>query len=203
MSDAPTHVGWMGFVPVWLWLDGDDSFTVHPRFHLPGWLLDLAGWMQVASCDVLGAEPAFAVKVIRPLTDRETRRWERHELREAGADRPTREGAAVEAVDEASDDEDATARMAPMGGAQADLCGAPAVPEDVLRVQHVMPLAAPWHRADVTARDCPDCRPELHPHPAADHRDRPATQPAKSSGAVRQAGPVPTIDCSVKMRRCS
>lgn len=67
---APSHVGWFGFVPVWLWLDGGD-LVIHPRYLLPNWLLDFVSLMQATACGVLGDEPHFRVSVSRTTTEKE------------------------------------------------------------------------------------------------------------------------------------
>lgn len=74
MAEAPSHFGWMGFIPIWAWDVDAEGPVLKPRLFLPEFVLDLVAGMQVAACDVLGLDPAFQLR-LTPLGPRQIRWW--------------------------------------------------------------------------------------------------------------------------------
>lgn len=74
MAEAPSHFGWMGFVPVWAWDVDAEGPTLKPRLFLPELLLEVVGGMQALACEALGMEPVFQLR-LNPLGSRQSRWW--------------------------------------------------------------------------------------------------------------------------------
>lgn len=74
MAEAPSHFGWMGFVPVWAWDVDAEGPTLKPRLFLPELLLEVVGGMQALACEALGREPVFQLR-LDPLGSRQSRWW--------------------------------------------------------------------------------------------------------------------------------
>lgn len=70
MTFTYTHKGWFGFVPVYLNMYDGEMCPI-PRWHLPGWLIDVAGWWQDIQAQIGmwpdGMPPGFLFRCGNPL----------------------------------------------------------------------------------------------------------------------------------------